>query len=144
MRTILLLLCLSAASVSGCTNTWYGSTGETTPQQPRQCGVVGAWRGMIQGGMLAGRPVELTFYDNGTARGVSGAIILDQAWTLEGNSLTVRHIDSVPPAAACPVEQVGIYSIEFSGDCNTVTATSVTDPCEHRRRTLHGLRVRRQ
>lgn len=99
---------------------------------------------MIRGGMLAGRMVDLTFYQNHVARGTSGAIMLEVAWQVEGNVLSITHRDAIPEAARCPVDQVGTYNLAFSPDCTTVTATSITDLCEHRRRTLHQLQGRRQ
>jgi hypothetical protein len=99
---------------------------------------------MIPGGILAGRMVELTFYENGMARGTSGSIVLDQSWEREGNVVSIVHVNAIPPAAACRVDYVGRYSLAFDEDCNSVVATSIEDLCEHRRRTLDGLRARRQ
>jgi len=148
MRAIVgLSLCLSLAGVAACssggvqhtaTSSTVGSAG------PQECPVEGRWVGMIPGGILAGRMVELTFYDNGMARGTSGSIVLDQSWEREGNVITIVHMNAIPPAAACRVEFVGRYSLSFGADCNSVVASSIEDPCEHRRRTLDGLRARRQ
>ena len=44
------------------------------------CPVEGAWAGMIPGGILAGRMVNLTFYQGGMARGNSGSIVLEVTW----------------------------------------------------------------
>jgi hypothetical protein len=99
---------------------------------------------MVRGGVLAGRMVELTFYPNHVARGTSGAIMLEVSWEVEGNTLSIIHRDSLPPAAACRLDQVGTYSFDFSSDCGTVNSRSLTDTCEHRRRTLDALQLRRQ
>ena len=100
---------------------------------------------MIPGGMLAGRLVDLTFYDNGTARGTSGNIMLEVSWEEpQQGQIAISHINAHPAAAGCPAGQVGIYNFTFQGDCNTAVAQAVQDSCEHRRRTLDGLQGRRQ
>lgn len=109
-----------------------------------ECDAVGRWVGLIPGGILAGRMIELTFYDNGMARGTSGSIVLDQTWEREGDVVSIVHVNSIPPAAACRVDYVGRYTLAFSEGCNAVVASSVEDLCEHRRRTLDGLNARRQ
>jgi hypothetical protein len=111
---------------------------------PRECSVEGTWRGMVRGGVLAGRMVDLTFYQNHVARGTSGAIMLEVEWHVDGNVLSITHRDSIPEAARCPVDVVGTYNVAFSPDCSSVTATSITDLCEHRRRTLDQLEGHRQ
>ncbi len=109
----------------------------------QQCSVVGSWNGLVQAGVLAGRPVELTFWENGICRGTSGSIMLEVAWEVEGNELSIIHRDSIPPAAACRTELVGRYSLNFSADCSSLQVMGIEDLCEHRRRTLHALRGRR-
>lgn len=148
MRAFLTLsLCLALLSVVGCsgqgTRNHSGSVGSGR-EAGMECQAVGRWVGMIPGGILAGRMLELTFYDNGMARGSSGSIVLDQSWTREGNVVSIVHVNSIPPAAACRVDYVGQYNLDFAEDCNSVFATSVEDLCEHRRRTIDGLRARRQ
>jgi hypothetical protein len=141
LRSLLVptLLAVSACSSAG----YYGPVAPAGAPAPQECSVVGSWTGMVQGGVLAGRMVELTFWDNAVARGTSGAIMLEVAWETEGGTLTIVHRDSIPPAAACRVDQVGVYSLVFSDACSRVVATSVDDSCEHRRRTLHDLHARR-
>jgi hypothetical protein len=142
-----LWLCVMVLAGVSCPGGWYTPTAgsaATTPQAPRECPVEGTWVGMIPGGVLAGRPVELTFYQGGTARGISGSVVLDQSWQRSGDVLSVSHINAIPPAAACPAGVVGRYTLAFGSECNEVRASSIEDGCEHRRRTLDGLQARRQ
>ena len=127
--------------VSGCSGS---QTTDTQTEAPAECNVLGVWQGVIPGGILMGQPVTLTFYENGMARGTSGNIILDVGWQRQGNELSIVHQAAVPPAAGCRVDQVGRYTISFEGDCSSVVSRSLEDTCEHRRRTLDGLRVIRQ
>lgn len=115
-----------------------GQTGQTG--QIGQCSVIGQWRGIVPDGILTGRPIDLTFWEGGAARGIAGSITLDTAWTLQGNVVTITDVRASPAAAACPSSQVGRYSISFTPDCGTVQADAIEDPCAHRRMTLGGLR----
>jgi len=146
MRMCRLCLVLSALWMTACGAGWADGGGPGLPANApiRDCSVHGEWNGMIRGGMLAGRMVSLTFYSEGLARGMSGQIRLDVEYQYEDNTLTIVHHDADPPPAGCPVSQVGVYRLDFSPDCGNVTAYSVSDPCEHRRRTLDRLRARRQ
>ena len=140
LSILALLLCLSCSSSSGFTST--DSAGQMAVNQ--ECSVVGIWRGLIRGGVLAGRMVELTFWDNHVARGTAGAIMLEVSWEFEQGVLSIIHRDSLPPAAACRLDQVGRYRVEFSADCRSALVSSIDDSCEHRRRTLDALQTRRQ
>lgn len=142
-----LWLCAAVLLSGSCSSSWYSQPGETVsvaPTGPVECAVEGRWVGMIPGGPLAGRPLDLTFYQGGTARGTSGVVVLDQNWQRSGDVVSIDHVNAIPPAAACPVGVVGRYTLSFGSDCNTVQATSIEDGCEHRRRTLSGLQARRQ
>jgi hypothetical protein len=140
---------LGAVALLGiaCSHGWYSPTpGPTTsaPQTPQACQVEGTWVGMIPGGPLAGRPLDLTFYQGGAARGTTGVVVLDQSWQRNGDVVSIDHVNAIPPAAACPAGVIGRYTLSFGSDCNTVSATSIEDGCEHRRRTLNGLQAQRR
>jgi hypothetical protein len=144
-----LWLCAMVLLGGSCSSGWYTQPGETTAAATadagqRQCQVEGRWVGMIPGGPLAGRPLELTFYQGGMARGTSGVVVLDQSWQQNGDVVSIDHVNAIPPAAACPAGVVGRYTLSFGADCNSVQAVSIEDGCEHRRRTLSGLQARRQ
>ena len=149
MRAILgIVWCLISVAGVGCSSSSSGyhtsGTTESGHRGSTECSVEGRWVGMIPGGILAGRMVDLTFYPNGMARGTSGSIVLDQSWQREGDVISIVHVNAIPPAAACRVDYVGRYSLTFEEACNAVIARSIEDLCEHRRRTLDGLRARRQ
>ena len=70
-------LCSIALLTVSCSSSWYTHTGETataTQQAPQECPVEGTWAGLIPDGPLAGRPLQLTFYQGGMARGTSADI----------------------------------------------------------------------
>jgi len=64
-------------------------------------------------------------------------------WQVEGNALHVTDTSSTIPSAACPSDEIGNYTLDWSPDCSVVTFRLTGDTCDGRRPALSDLRLTR-
>ena len=143
MNMTKLIILVVVFTLNGCASG--GSTAPAAPAAaPGQCDVVGTWVGQVPSGMLMGRVLTMVFMENNTAQGTCQNITLNSQWQRNGNQVEVIDVSATPAFASCGPELVGRYTLEYSADCQSVTAISGEDQCTHRRQALHNFRAARQ
>ena len=124
--------------------TWWIVQPRPVVRADGSCEVVGSWQGTVPGGILRGLPMDLAFFEGGTARGQVRWVTLNTTWEREGDVVSITDISAVPALATCPERMVGRYTLRFDQDCSAVHVSEGEDPCGHRRLTLLGLQASRR
>lgn len=135
-------IAIALLTLSGCAGS---STAPAEPAAPPgECTVVGTWIGQVPAGMLMGRVLTMVFHEDNTAQGTCDRITLNSTWQRNGSQVEVIDVSATPAFASCGPDLVGRYTLEFAGDCQSVTAIAGEDQCNHRRQALLGFQANRQ
>jgi hypothetical protein len=113
-----------------------GSGATSPPDASLPCS--GSWTGAYPSGPLVGQAATIDLGPTGVMTRASSGAIVQGNWSLVNGSIWIQDQGEGTNPNACPVDNVGFYTVTFGGGCASLTFAGQADSCTDRLLSLDG------